>query len=110
MLIGSVIVEALGAPWEIVNSAECKNWQDVDVSGGKEEVAEDRSDHFDVFPEREGPQHRYDMSHNNKQYQEPQDIYVDDELLVKVLVFEINKDQRGVVNQQSKDSDAINAK
>lgn len=50
MLIGSIAVKTFGAPWEIVDSAECKDGEDVDVSGGKEEVAEDRRDHFDVFP------------------------------------------------------------
>ncbi len=68
MLIGSITVKTLGTPWEIVDSAECKDGEDVDVSGGKEEVAEDRGDHFDIFPEGESPQYGYGMTNNNKKY------------------------------------------
>lgn len=49
------------------------------------------------------------MPHNHKQYQEPENVDVDDELFIKVLPFNVYEDYCGVVDQQSKDGQTVNA-
>lgn len=49
------------------------------------------------------------MPHNDKQYQEPKHVNVDDELFVEVLALNVYEDYCGVVDQQSKHGQTVNA-
>lgn len=104
----TVVVEALGAPGKVVDSAEGKSLKDVDVSWWKIDVRDERSHHFHRFSEAHRINDGYCKPHDNEQDQGSQIDQRYEELPWLMYIFCcFSDDVDGVIEQQSQNEHTI---
>ena len=68
-VVVAVGIETFGAPGEVVDAAEGKCLEDVDVSWREVDVGHQRGQYLDSLPEAAGPEDRDSKAYDNEQDQ-----------------------------------------
>lgn len=99
-------IESLGPPRQIVNPAESKHLQYIDIGGDIEDVGRQRNQYLHIFAAVERPDDGDSMPKYHKKNKRTQVNNGYDELL-SALSIEIEEYLVGVVDQQENDEDAV---